>query len=111
MPADEKTAALTAARRIAKERAEENVLKQINVRTSTGYFDKYGDVKDEDIIEFVKQYELMDEEGDGQLKQEEVIEILETMIDEGLSYEDAYSLFHAKYPRSDKNNPYRAWAM
>ena len=58
------------------------------------------------MIEFKAQADLAND--DGSLKQDEIISILEVMIEDGLSYEDAYALFHSKYD-SDKKNPWRRY--
>ena len=69
-------------------------------------------IRDSDVIQFQAQVDLANQAdkaaGEGSADQEDVIGILEIMIEDGLSYEDAYLLFHSKYD-SDKNNPWRRY--
>ena len=105
----EKVAVLKQAQSVAKERATEIALKSAG-GGSTGYFDKYDGVNDEDIIKFKAQYEIADDKnGDANVSQDEVIEIITIMLRDGLEYEDAYTLFKSRYD-SDKNNPWRRYA-
>ena len=69
----------------------------------SGFYDKFNGVSDKDIITFKAELDLADD--DGSLKQDEVIDIVTMMVRDGLSYDDAYTLFHSKYD-SDKNNPW-----
>ncbi len=101
----EQVAVLKAARDVAKEEATNRTLARIGA-PRTDYFDKYGDVSTDKVIEFKAQADLAND--DGSLKQDEIISILEVMIEDGLSYEDAYALFHSKYD-SDKKNPWRRY--
>lgn len=101
----EQVAVLKAARDVAKEEATNRTLARIGA-PRTDYFDKYGDVSTDKVIEFKAQADLAND--DGSLKQDEIISILEAMIEDGLSYEDAYALFHSKYD-SDKKNPWRRY--
>lgn len=101
----EQVAVLKAARDVAKEEATNRTLARIGA-PRTDYFDKYGDVSTDKVIEFKAQADLAND--DGSLKQNEIISILEVMIEDGLSYEDAYALFHSKYD-SDKKNPWRRY--
>ena len=57
-----------------------------------------------DIIEFEAQTDIAN--NDGSLTQQEVIDIIQAMIVDGLSYDDAYTLFHSRY-ESDRNNPWK----
>ncbi len=98
-------AILTAAKDVAKSEATERALKRIGA-AGTDYSNKYGDAKAKDIIEFKAETDLAND--DGSLKQDEIIDILEIMIAGGLSYSDAYDLFHSRYD-SDKNNPWKAY--
>jgi N12 class adenine-specific DNA methylase len=102
----EKAAILQAAKDVAKERATNTMLTRIGA-SNTAYATDYAGVADSDVIQFKAQTDLAND--DGSLKQEEVIGILETMISEGLGYEDAYTLFHSRYD-SDKNNPWKKYA-
>ena len=101
----EQVAVLKAARDVAKEEATNRTLARIGA-PRTDYFDKYGDVSTDKVIEFKAQADLAND--DGSLKQDEIINIIEIMIEDGLSYEDAYALFHSKYD-SDKKNPWRRY--
>lgn len=98
--AEEKAAILKAAKDAAKATAADAMLRRIGVGT-TGYYDDFPDVAADDVIQFKSRVDLADD--DGGLKQEEVNEIVLSMIADGLSYHDAYTLFHSKYD-SDKNN-------
>jgi hypothetical protein len=104
----EKIAILKQAQSIAKERATESVLKTVG-GGSSGFFDKYSGIEDGDLITFKTQIDLENDK-DGSLNQEELIAIIQSMVDDGLSKEDAYTLFKSRYPNSDKNNPWRRYA-
>lgn len=101
----EKFAVLKAAKEVAKEQTTNRTLKRIGAET-TNFLEKYKNVGTNDVIQFQAQLDLADD--DGSLKQDEVISILQAMIQEGLSYDDAYLLFHSRYD-SDKNNPWRRY--
>lgn len=107
----EKVAILKSAKEVAKEQATNRTLKRIGADT-TSYFDKYGNVSTNDVIQFQAQVDLANQAdkaaGEGSADQDDIIGILEIMIEDGLSYEDAYMLFHSKYD-SDKNNPWRRY--
>jgi hypothetical protein len=105
---DEKIAVIKQAKNIADERATETALKSFGAGTS-GFFDKYPGIDDKDLVVFKAQIDLANDE-DGGVSQKEVIAIIEQMIDEGLSKEDAYTLFKSRYSTSDKNNPWRRYA-
>lgn len=103
----EKAAVLKAARTVAKEEATNRTLSRIGA-SQTDYFAKYEGVDSDALISYKAQVDLADD--DGSLKQAEIISILELMIaNEGLSYEEAYILFHSVYD-SDKNNPWAKYA-
>lgn len=97
-------AILRQAKSLAKDKADETMLKKLGVNPSSGYSDKYPGITDQDIVRFKASLQLARE--DGSLLQEEVIEAIDDMIREGLSKEDAYTLFHSQYD-SDKNNKYK----
>lgn len=99
----EKAAVLKAAKTVAKEQATNRTLARIGAKR-TDFSEKYQGVSDNDVVTFKAQMDLADE--DGGLKQDEVVDIIQGMIVDGLSYDDAYTLFHSKYD-SDKNNPWR----
>lgn len=101
----EKAAILKSAKEVAKEQATNRTLKRIGAET-TNFLEKYKNVGTNDVIQFQAQLDLADD--DGSLKQDEVISILQGMIQDGLSYDDAYLLFHSRYD-SDKNNPWRRY--
>lgn len=107
----EKVAILKSAKEVAKEQATNRTLKRIGA-DATSYFDKYGNVGTNDVIQFQAQVDLANQAdkaaGEGSADQDDIIGILEIMIEDGLSYEDAYMLFHSKYD-SDKNNPWRRY--
>ena len=98
----EKLAVLKAAKDVAKEEAANRTLARIGA-PQTDYATKYKDVEKEDVAVFKAQLDLADD--DGSLKQDEVIDIVFSMIQDGLSFDDAYTLFHSRYD-SDKNNPW-----
>ena len=104
MTTAEKIAYIKAAKTVAKERADETILGKQGV--SSGHFDDYSGVSDDDLISFKAQTDIAND--DGSLKQEEIVDILVLMVNDGLSFEDAYTLFHSKYD-SDKNNPWKAY--
>ena len=101
----EKAAILKAAKEAAKEEATNRTLKRIGAK-ATSFQEKYKNIGTNDVIQFQAQLDLADD--DGSLKQDEVISILQGMIQDGLSYDDAYLLFHSRYD-SDKNNPWRRY--
>lgn len=103
----EKIAILKQAQSVAKQRATDAALKSAGARSS-GYFDEYSGIEDKDLVTFKTQLDLSDDE-DGGTSQEEVIAIIEQMVKDGLSKEDAYTLFHSCWD-SDKNNPWRRYA-
>ena len=90
---------------LAYQHSAQRVLKRIGAE-ATSFQEKYKNVGTNDVIQFQAQLDLADD--DGSLKQDEVINILQAMIQEGLSYDDAYLLFHSRYD-SDKNNPWRRY--
>ena len=104
----EMIAIIKKAQTIAKERATEKALESVGAGSS-GYFEKYPGIDDSDLITFQSQMDI-ETDKDGGLSQEELIDILERMVADGLSKEDAYTLFKSRYPTSDKNNPWRSYA-
>lgn len=104
----EMIAIIKKAQTIAKERATEKALQSVGAGSS-GYFEKYPSIDDSDLITFQSQMD-METDKDGGLSQEELIGILEGMVADGLSKEDAYTLFKSRFSASDKNNPWRAYA-
>lgn len=105
MGTKEKAAILKAAKNAAKEEATNRVLARIG-EPQTRYAQKYSGISSGDVIEYKAQIET---ETDGSPKQDEVISIIESMLNNGLSYEDAYLLFRTEY-NSDKNNPWKKYA-
>ena len=101
----EKAAVLKAAKTVAKEKATNRTLARIFAK-QTDYAEKYKGVSDDDVVTFQAQIDLAND--DGGLKQDEVVDILQRMIVDGLSYDDAYTLFRSKYD-SDKNNPWKRY--
>ena len=78
------------------------MLGKLGVR-KTDYASDYSGVDAKDVVQFKAEIDLAND--DGSLKQNEVIGILRLMVSDGLSYDDAYTLFHSRY-ESDKNNPW-----
>ena len=101
----EKNAVLKAARDVAKTQATDRVLARMGAAQSN-FSTKYAGVSTSDVITFEAQKDLAND--DGGLKQEEVIDIIGLMVENGLDFDDAYTLFHSKY-ESDKNNPWRQY--
>ena len=104
----EKIAILKQAQSIAKERATESAIKNAG-GGSSGFFDKYSGIEDSDLVTFKTKIDLENDK-DGSVNQAELIAIIQSMVDDGLSNEDAYTLFKSRYPDSDKNNPWRRYA-
>ena len=104
----EMIAIIKKAQTIAKERATQKALESVGAGSS-GYFEKYPGIDDSDLITFQSQMDI-ETDKDGGLSQEELIDILERMVADGLSKEDAYTLFKSRFPASDKNNPWRSYA-
>ena len=104
----EKIAILKQAQSIAKERATESAIKNAG-GSSSGFFDKYSGIEDSDLVTFKTKIDLENDK-DGSVNQAELIAIIHSMVDDGLSNEDAYTLFKSRYPDSDKNNPWRRYA-
>jgi len=96
-------ALLRQAKELAKQKADETMLKRIGVQFDS-YTVNYPGISDKDYMNFKAEVDIAND--DGSLKQDEVIEILKIMVEEGLSSEDAYTLFHSRYD-SDKNNPWK----
>lgn|GEM_PF-4418244 len=97
-----KAAIITAAKDVAKEESANAMLGKLGVR-KTDYASDYSGVDAKDVVQFKAEIDLAND--DGSLKQNEVIGILRLMVSDGLSYDDAYTLFHSRY-ESDKNNPW-----
>ncbi len=104
----EKVTIIKQAQSIAKSRATEEILKTAGA-VSSGEFDKYPGIDDDDLVTFKTQVSV-ETARDGGLTQSELIEILEKMVADGLSMQDAYTLFKSRYPDSDKNNPWHSYA-
>ena len=100
---EQRAAVLSAAKDLAKEQATDRVLSRLRAPT-TGKTAKYNGITGKDIIEFEAQTDIAN--NDGSLTQQEVIDIIQAMIVDGLSYDDAYILFHSRY-ESDRNNPWK----
>lgn len=98
----EKLAVLKAAKEVAKEEATNRTLARIGA-PKTKYASEFKNVDKEDVVTFKAQLDLAND--DGSTKQDEVIDIVFAMIEHGLSFDDAYTLFHSRYD-SDKNNPW-----
>lgn len=99
--AAEQKAILSAAKKVALEGATNKILERLGA-PATEYAEKYSGVSDEHVLEFLAQKDLVNDDG---LKQAEVIAIIETMLAQGLKYDEAYALFHSVYEK-DKNNPW-----
>lgn len=105
---EEKIAIIKQAQSVAKSRATEEILNKAG-GVSSGEFGKYPGIDDSDLVTFKTQVSI-EIDRDGGLTQEELIDILEKMVADGLSKRDAYTLFKSRYPNSDKNNPWRSYA-
>ena len=103
--AAERLALAKSAKDVAAAKARDRVLSRIGA-PKTDYFDRYPDIQTDDLTEYLAQRDIAND--DGSLKQDEVIDILEDMVDNGLSKGDAYTLFKSQY-KSDKNNPWKRW--
>ena len=101
----EKLAVLKAAKEVAKEEATNRTLARIGA-PKTKYATEFKGVDKEDVVTFKAQIDLAND--DGGLKQDEVTDIVFSMIEHGLSFDDAYTLFHSRY-ESDKNNPWAGY--
>ena len=102
----EKRAVLRQAKELAKERAADRILKQY-FNTGNSALDDYEGVSNRDIINFNVN---RDQDGNGSTTQEEAIAVLQTMVENGLSFEDAYMLYHSVHKGwTDKNNPWAAY--
>ena len=99
--AAEQKAILSAAKKVALEGATNKMLERLGA-PATEYAEKYNGVSDEHVLEFLAQKDLANDDG---LKQAEVVAIIETMLAQGLKYDEAYVLFHSVYEK-DKNNPW-----
>lgn len=104
----EQEAVMKAAKEAAKESATNEILKQVGA-APTKYASKYSSVNADDVIEFRAQLDMAND-ADGSVNQQEAIAILQDMVNGGLDGEDAYTLFHSRWPKSDKNNPWRFYA-
>lgn len=95
----EKAAILLKAKEVAKEKAVNRVLSRIGAK-QTDYFEDYSGMSSADIINFKAQRYLMNK--DGSVKQEEIIDILQSMLQDGLNDDDAYALYISEYePKSE----------
>lgn len=88
---------------VAKASADDYILK--NKKASSGYFDKFAGLNDSQVAQWKYLMDLTNDD-DNSTTQNEVIEAIRSM---NLSGEQSYTLFHSKY-KSDKNNPWRAYA-
>lgn len=100
----QEAAILRQAKSLAKDKADEAMLKKLGVNPSSGYTEKYPGISDQDIVRFKASLQLANE--DGSLTQEEVISVIDDMMRDGLSKGNASTLFHSKY-ESDKHNKYK----
>ena len=101
-PDRKKSALLRQVKATAKEEADKAMLSKLGVNTEETP-GKYGTVSAQNVMTFKAGMELAND--DGSLLQEEVITVIEDMVKNGLSKEDASTLFRSKY-KSDKNNPW-----
>lgn len=101
---NQEAAILRQAKSLAKDKADEAMLKKLGVNPSSGYTEKYPGISDQDIVRFKASLQLANE--DGSLTQEEVISVIDDMMRDGLSKGNASTLFHSKY-ESDKHNKYK----
>lgn len=95
----EKAAILLKAKEVAKEEAVNRTLARIGAK-QTDYFEEYSGMSSADIIDFKAQRYLANE--DGSIKQDEIIDIIQRMILDGLNDDDAYALYISEYtPKSE----------
>ena len=92
-------AVLKSAKQIAKEEATRRTLSRIGVK-QTDFFESYTGVDNDAIVTYKAKRTVANE--DGSVKQDEVINIIESMIDDGLSSDAAYSLYVSEYSTSAK---------
>ena len=108
---EKQAATLEAAKKVAKETATNRTLKRIGA-DETAFAQAYRGVDMDAAVTFLAEIALKDDEeqakGEGKADQEDIIDIIEMMLTNGLSYEEAYLLFHSRYEK-DKNNPWRRY--
>ena len=75
-------AVLKAAKQIAKEEATNRTLGRIGAK-QTDYFDGYGSVNNDTVVTYKAKRTVANE--DGSVKQDEVINIIESMLADGLT--------------------------
>ena len=92
-------ATLKAAKQIAKEEATRRTLARIGAK-QTDFFQGYTGVNNDAIVDYKARRTVANE--DGSVKQDEVIQIIESMLAEGLDDDSAYRLYTAEYDTSAK---------
>ena len=118
--AAEQRATLRAAKELAAEQAKRRALSRLglepedyehkgkNGKESVTVPYKYEGISEDEIITFEAQKALAS--SDGSFSQDEAIDIIQEMVDSGLSKEAAYTLFHAANSSwTDKNNPWKRY--
>ena len=116
----ERRAVLRAAKELAAEQAKRRALSRLglepedyehkgkNGKESVTVPYKYDGISEDEIITFEAQKALAS--SDGSFSQDEAIDIIQEMVDSGLSKEAAYTLFHAANSSwTDKNNPWKRY--
>lgn len=116
----ERRAVLRAAKELAAEQAKRRALSRLglepedyehkgkNGKESVTVPYKYEGISEDEIITFEAQKALAS--SDGSFSQDEAIDIIQEMVDSGLSKEAAYTLFHAANSSwTDKNNPWKRY--
>ena len=98
----QKSATVKAAESTARDQATEQILARMNA-PRTDYATDFKGVETEDVVTFRTGRNIA--YADGGLKQAEVTAIIMQMLEKGLSFDDAYMLFHSEYEK-DTNNPW-----
>lgn len=93
----EKAAFLKNAKTVAKKEATNRTLARIGAK-KTDYFDGYGTAEPDAIISY--KTKRTEANADGSVTQDEVTEIILTMLDEGLDDDTAYNLYTSEYKSS-----------
>lgn len=93
----EKAAVLKQAKLVAKEEATNRTLARIGAK-QTDYFDSYGTAGSDAIVSYKANRAVAN--ADGSVTQDEVAEIILSMIDKGLDDDTAYNLYTSEYEKS-----------
>lgn len=118
--ATEQRATLRAAKELAADQAKRRALTRMGLeperyehkgksgKETVAVPYKYQGISEDEIITFEAQKDLAND--DGGLSREEAIDIIQEMVDGGLSKEAAYTLYHAANSSwTDKNNPWKRY--